>query len=81
MKVTDYIDKMIIELQKTGTPAEYIIMGKKYFYEWVIELTRTGDITLENNKKKYKFTHKGIKIILCESEILEVVPNPKYLLD
>jgi len=81
MKVTGYIDKMIDELEKSGTPAEHIIMGKKYFYEWIIELTRTGDITLEKNKKKYKFTHRGIKIIVCESEILEVVPNSKYLLD
>ena len=81
MKVTGAIDKMISELEKSKTPAEYIIMGKKYFYEWIIELTRTGDITLENNKKNYKFTHKGIKIILCESDILEVVPNAKHLLN
>jgi len=81
MKVKDYIDKMINELQKSGTPAEHIIMGKKYFYEWIIELTRTGDIALEPHKKKYKFTHNGVKIILCESEILEVVPNSRYLLD
>ncbi len=81
MKVTGYIDKVISELEKSGTPAEHIIMGKKYFYEWIIELTRTGEISLEKNKKKYKFVHKGIKIILCESEILEVVPNSKYLLD
>lgn len=72
---------MISELEKSKTPAEYIIMGKKYFYEWIIELTRTGDITLENNKKKYMFTHRGVKIVLCDSEILEVVPNSKYLLD
>jgi len=81
MKVTAYLDKMIDELEKSKTPAEYIIMGKKYFYEWIIELTRTGDITLETQKKKYKFTHNGIKIVLCESEILEVVPNSRYLLD
>lgn len=81
MKVTPYINKIITELEKAGTPAEYIIMGKKYFYEWIIELTRTGDIALAKNKKKYKFSHNGIKIIICESEILEVVPNSKYLLD
>ena len=81
MKPTTYIDKMITELNKTKTPAEYIIMGKRYFYEWMIEQTRTGDISLEKNKKKYKFTHNGIKIVLCESDILEVVPNPKYLLE
>jgi len=81
MKVNSYLDKIIDDMQKAGTPAEYIIMGKKYFYEWIIELTRTGDIKLENNKKKYKFTHNGIKIILCESEILEVVPNSRCLLE
>ncbi|MCL2156139.1 MAG: hypothetical protein FWH53_10780 [Leptospirales bacterium] len=81
MKPTTYIEKMITELDKAKTPAEYIIMGKKYFYEWMIEQTRTGDISLEKNKKKYKFTHNGIKIILCESDILEVVPNPKYILE
>ena len=81
MKVIAFIDKIIIELENAGTPAEFIIMGKKYFYEWIIEMTRTGEIALEKNKKKYKFTHKGIKIIICESEILEVVPNSKYLLD
>jgi hypothetical protein len=81
MKVSAYIDKVSTELEKAGTPAEHIIMGKKYFYDWIIELTRTGDIAFEPGRKKYKFTHKGIKIILCESEILEVVPNSKYLLD
>ena len=81
MKPTTYIDKMISELNKAKTPAEYIIMGKKYFYEWMIEQAHTGDISLEKNKKKYKFTHNEIQIILCESEILEVVPNPKYMLE
>jgi hypothetical protein len=80
MKTTSYIEKMIVELNKANTPAEYIIMGKVYFYEWMIEQTRTGDISLEKNKQKYKFTHNGIKIILCESDILEVVPNPKHML-
>ncbi len=81
MKIAGTIDKMMNELEKAGTPAEYIIMGKRYFYEWIIELTATGDITLEKNKKNYKFTHRGIKIILCESDMLEVVPNAKHLLD
>jgi len=81
MKMITYIDKIITELEKAGTPAEYIIMGRKYFYDWIIELTSTGDITLEPGKKKYKFTHNGVKIIICESEILEVVPNSRYLLD
>ena len=81
MKSTTHIDKMIAELEKAKTPAEHIIMGKKYFYEWMIEQSLTGDISLEKNKRKYKFTHNGIKIILCESDILEVVPNPKHILE
>jgi len=81
MKHTSYIDKMIAELDKAKTPAEYIIMGKKYFYEWIIEQARTGDITLDKKKQNYKFAHNGVKIILCESDILEVVPNPKYILN
>ena len=81
MKTTTHIDKMIAELEKAQTPAEHIIMGKKYFYEWMIEQARTGIISLEKNKRKYKFAHNGIKIILCESDILEVVPNPKHILE
>ena len=81
MKPTSHIDKMIAELNKAKTPAEYIIMGKRYFYEWMIELAGTGSISLEKDKKKYKFTHNGVKIILCESDVLEVVPNPKYMLE
>jgi len=81
MKHTSYIDKIIAELEKAKTPAEYIIMGKRYFYEWIIEQTRTGDISLDKKKQKYKFTHNGVKIILCESDILEVVPNPKHILN
>jgi hypothetical protein len=72
---------MINELEKSRTQAEYIIMGKKYFYEWMIEISRTGNITLNPNRKKYKFTYREIPIIICESDILEVVPNAKYMLD
>ncbi len=80
MKVAQNLDKMIAGLARSKTPAEYIIMGKKYFYDWIIEITRTGDITLSDSRK-HKYSHKGIKIIICESDILEVVPNAKYLLE
>jgi len=80
MKITETLDKMIDQLHKAKTPAEYIIMGRRYFYDWMIEISRTGSIALEQKSRKYKFTHKGIKIIVCESDILEAVPNAKYLL-
>ncbi len=81
MKISQYLDKTISAMQKAGTPAEHIIMGKKYFYDWIIEQTRTGEISLNSGRKKYGFTHGKVKIIVCESEILEVVPNPRYLLE
>ena len=81
MNILHDLDRMINELEKSKTPAEHIIMGQKYFYEWTIEISRTGNISFNTNKKKYKFTYREIPIILCESDILEVVPNGKYMLD
>jgi hypothetical protein len=81
MNVIHQLDRMINELDKSRTPPEYIIMGKKYFYEWVVEISREGDISFNKNKKIYKFSYRDIPLVLCESEILEVVPNPRYLIE
>ena len=81
MNVLHNLDRMINELEKSRTPAEHILMGKKYFYEWMVEISRTGSISFNPNKKKYKFTYREIPIVICESDILEVVPNAKYMLD
>lgn len=80
MSIVRAIDQMIDELKEKKTPPEYIIMGKNYFFKWVVEISRENTIDLESQKKKYKFTHKNIPIVLCESEILEIVPNAKFLL-
>jgi hypothetical protein len=80
MNVIHQLDRMINELEKSRTPPESIIMGKKYFYEWMIEITREGNISFNKNQKKYKFSYRDVPIVLCESEILEVVPNARYLI-
>lgn len=81
MSVVRSIDSMIAELARKKLKPEYVIMGKNYFYKWIIELTREGDISLEPAKKSHKYTHKNIPVIVCESDILEVVPNAKYMLE
>lgn len=81
MNILHNLDRMINELDRSRTPAEYIIMGKKHFYEWMIEISRSGNISFNKNRKKYKFTYREIPIVMCESEILEVVPNAKYMLE
>lgn len=81
MNILHNLDSMINELDKARTPAEHIIMGRKYFQEWMIEISRTGNISFNTNRKKYKFSYREIPVILCESDILEVVPNAKFMLE
>ncbi|HOP31092.1 MAG TPA: hypothetical protein P5120_16410 [Spirochaetota bacterium] len=81
MSIVRAIDQMIDELKEKNTSPEHIIMGKNYFYKWMVEISHDHTIDLEPQKKKYKFTHKNIPIIICESEILEIVPNAKFMLE
>lgn len=81
MSIVRSIDAMITDLTRKKQKPEFVIMGKSYFYKWIIEITREGNLTLEPAKKNHKYNHKNIPVIVCESEILEVVPNAKYLLD
>jgi hypothetical protein len=80
MKVTRDMDRMIDALKDAGTPAEHIIMGKICFREWIREMARTGEIIIDPAKRKYRFKHRNIPVIVCESDILEVVPNARHLL-
>ena len=81
MSIIKDIDSMINVLLKAKQKPEYVIMGKRYFYQWVIEITREGTLKLEPGVKKQKYHHKNIPVIVCESEILEVVPDVKYMLE
>ena len=81
MSIIRTIDAMIKELSEKKIKPEYVIMGKKYFYKWIIEITREGSLTLEPGKKNYKYSHRNIPVIICESEILEIVPNAKFMIN
>jgi len=81
MSVVKDLDTMIDEMHKRGVKPENIIMGKQYFYQWIVEITRTGDLTFEPEKRSYRFSHRDIPVIVCESSVLEVVPNAKFLIE
>jgi hypothetical protein len=77
--VNDEIDQMIDDLKRQKLKPEHIIMGKNICIRWLVESTQGTEFILKK-AKRYNFTHKGIPIIVCESEILEVLPNAKAVL-
>jgi len=79
-KISEHIDLLIQDMKKRKQKPEYVIMGRNLCMKWLIEMTREGLIEL-NDAKKYTFNHRGVPVIVCESEILEVVPNAKYLME
>jgi len=79
MKITTQIDQLIEELKKRKQKPEHVVMGKNIATEWLIEMSRQGLIEL-HEAKNYRFKHRGVPVIVCESEILEVVPNARHLL-
>ena len=80
MKISARIDRLIEELEKRKQKPEHVIMGKKIATEWLIEMSRQGLIEL-NAARKFRFSHRGVPVIVCESDILEVVPNARHLLE
>lgn len=81
MSIVKEIDAMISELGKKKLKPEYVIMGRGFFYKWIVEVTREGNISLNTGKKRHKYYHNNIPVIVCDSEILEVVPDPGYMLE
>jgi len=71
---------MITGLKRRRTKPEYIIMGKNLCMSWLVEQSSQGKGLALKDPKKYAFRHRGIPVVVCESEILEVVPNPKHVL-
>ena len=76
--ISEELDQLIGELKKQKMKPEHIVMGKNLCMQWLVESTQGTDFILRK-AKKYDFTHQGIPIIVCESEILEVLPNAKDL--
>ena len=81
MGIVKNLDLMIDDLISRKTPPEYIIMGRGVFHQWMIEISGDKNIDIEPSKKKYKFSHRNIPVIICDSEILEVIPNAKFMLN
>lgn len=80
MTISEEIDIMIDDLKNRKVKPEYIIMGRNICTRWLVEMTSGTDFEL-HTVKKYNFKHQGVPVIVCQSEILEVVPNARFLLD
>ncbi len=80
MKVTERIDRMIDELKRSGRKPESIIIGKNDCIAWLAEQAASGSKLTLLKARRYDFSHRGVPMVVSESDILEVVPNAKYLL-
>ena len=72
MKLTKEIDALILELTRKGVKPRYIVIGRDQYIRWAKE---AGDPGFEELENKYL----GRDIVICGSDILEVVPEPKDL--
>ena len=70
MSITSDIEAMILEMTRNGIPPQYIIMGFKQYQRWTEEIKGKG-------LPRYPDTYMGYDIIICNSDILEVVTDPK----
>ena len=80
MTIVEEMNAMIEELREKGLKPEHIVMGKEICVRWLVESAQGTDFTF-HKVKKYNFLFQKIPVVVCESPILEVLPNPKYLLD
>jgi hypothetical protein len=79
MSISLKLDAMINEMTAQKRKPEHIIMGREYCVRWLAELVRQGDFDM-GKTTKYTFKYRNIPVIVCTSEILEVVPNAKFIL-
>jgi len=73
MKVNSDIEAMILEYTRAGKTPRYIIIGFDQYKRWAKELIDNGIDPSPNVNKSYM----GCDIILCNSDIIEVVAEPK----
>jgi hypothetical protein len=81
MDISEKIDRMIAGLEAKGMGAEYVVMGKATCVKWLTEQAARGADMAWHRARVYHFSHGRIPVVVCESEILEVVPNARYLLN
>jgi hypothetical protein len=72
MKLTKEINALILEMTRKGIKPRYIVIGQSQYMRWIKE---SEESNLEELANKYL----GCDIVICSSDILEVVPEPKAL--
>jgi hypothetical protein len=72
MKLKKEIDALILELTRKGLKPRYIVIGQSQYLRWADE---AGELHLEDLTNQYL----GCDVVICNSDILEVVPEPKAL--
>ena len=72
MKLTKEIDALILEMTRKGIKPRYIVIGQNQYKRWASE---EGDLRLEDLINHYL----GCDVVICSSDILEVVPEPGEL--
>ncbi len=70
MTVTSEIETMILEMTRNGMHPRYIITGIRQYRRWTGELKGKG---LQEFPREYM----GCRIIICRSDIIEVVTDPE----
>ena len=70
MNITSEIEVMILEMTREGTSPKYIIMGFNQYRRWIEEIKGKG-LPLHPD------AYMGYNIIICNSDILEVVTDPQ----
>lgn len=73
MKISSEIDALILELTRKGLKPRYIVIGKNQYIQWVKELERSSE-DVDNQ-------YQDLDVVICESNILEIVPTPTDMYD
>ncbi len=73
MKVSTEIDALILELTRKGMTPRYIVLGKNQYLQWMKEAELMNS-ELENQ-------YMNCDVVICSSDILEVVPEPTEISD
>ena len=70
MKISREIDALILELTRKGLTPRYIVLGHDQYKRWRDEFSLDNEVRNE---------YQGCFIVICGSDILEVVPEPEAL--
>ena len=80
MEINEELNRIIDDMEKRKMRPEYIVMGRSRCIRWMVESVTGDDFRLIKGNRPWKLRYRDIPVVVCESDILEVVPNPKVLL-